>query len=218
MVTAPTIENQQSGSDEGRRARRRRELHQRIFETARSLFLEKGFEATTVADIAETADIAQATFFNHFHTKEDVLREMATDVYEHFRALVEEQRQRRVSTRERLLGFAKRGALLVTRAPELTRRVLLEVLHTATPAESGVRLVGIQGYMTELVRDGQAQGDVLRGEKPEFLAEIVVSVIIGNITKWINDPAYPLGESMRRSAAFLGDALAEGRPRSARSD
>ena len=62
--------------EEGRRARRRRELHERIFNTARGLFLSQGFEATTVEQIAEAADIVPATFFNHFPSKEEVLREI----------------------------------------------------------------------------------------------------------------------------------------------
>lgn len=66
---------------EGRRERKRRELHERIYQTARRLFLERGLEATTVEQIAEAADIAQATFFNHFPSKQAVLREMASEVF-----------------------------------------------------------------------------------------------------------------------------------------
>lgn len=37
------------------------------------LFAEQGYERTTVAQIAEAADVVPKTFFNHFPTKEDVL-------------------------------------------------------------------------------------------------------------------------------------------------
>ncbi|WP_344884594.1 helix-turn-helix domain-containing protein [Nonomuraea antimicrobica] len=37
------------------------------------LFVEQGYNQTTVAQIAEEADVAKKTFFNHFPTKEDVL-------------------------------------------------------------------------------------------------------------------------------------------------
>ncbi len=60
-----------------RRERRRLEIRQRIVETALSLFETVGYEATTVTTIAERADIAYGTFFNHFPTKLDVLREVA---------------------------------------------------------------------------------------------------------------------------------------------
>src|SRR5579864_4227260 len=37
------------------------------------LFSEKGFEATTIEEIAEAAEISPSTFFNYFPTKEDVV-------------------------------------------------------------------------------------------------------------------------------------------------
>ena len=61
---------------EGRRERKKRELRSRIYQTARTLFLSQGFEATTVEQIAAAADIAPATFFNHFQSKNALLGEM----------------------------------------------------------------------------------------------------------------------------------------------
>ncbi len=194
--------------EEGRRARRRRELHQRIFVTARGLFLAQGFEATTVEQIAEAADIVPATFFNHFSSKEEVLREMAEDVFARFAGLLEEQRKRPVSTQERLLGFAARGARVVQGTPELTRRVLLEVLRTtAPPAEAGPQLSSVERQLAELIREGQDRGDVRSDREAALLAEIVLSVIHGTITRWINDSDYPLRRRMRETAAFIGEAL-----------
>ena len=194
--------------EEGRRARRRRELHERIFGTARGLFLEEGFEATTVEQIAEAADIVPATFFNHFPSKEAVLHEMAEDVFARFAGLVEEQRKRPVSTQERLLGFAARGARVVQGTPELTRRVLLEVLRTtAPPADAGPQLSSVERQLAELIREGQERGDVRSDREAALLAEIVLSVVHGTITRWINDSDYPLRRRMREAAAFIGEAL-----------
>ena len=40
--------------------------------------MSQGFEATTVEQIAAAADIAPATFFNHFQSKNALLGEMTT--------------------------------------------------------------------------------------------------------------------------------------------
>lgn len=50
---------------------------ERILETARKLFADKGFEATTTRDIARDAEIAAGTLFNYFATKEAIVATLA---------------------------------------------------------------------------------------------------------------------------------------------
>ncbi len=53
----------------GRRERKKLETRNRIFTEAIGLFLEKGFDATTVEEIAERADVGKGTVFNYFPQK-----------------------------------------------------------------------------------------------------------------------------------------------------
>jgi len=55
------------------RERKRRETHRRISETGLRLFLENGYDATTLDAIAAAAGISRRTFFYYFQSKEDVL-------------------------------------------------------------------------------------------------------------------------------------------------
>lgn len=57
----------------GRRERKKQVTRQALVEAAVALFTERGYDATTVADIAVAADVSTRTFFLHFATKEDVL-------------------------------------------------------------------------------------------------------------------------------------------------
>jgi hypothetical protein len=54
----------------GRRQRKKEQTRRAIAEAAMRLFLENGFEKTTVAEIAELADVSVNTLFNYFPTKE----------------------------------------------------------------------------------------------------------------------------------------------------
>ncbi|MBX4862585.1 TetR family transcriptional regulator [Rhizobium bangladeshense] len=66
-------ENKRTETTEGRRERKRRETRERIEQAAMSLFLQRGFEATTIEDITEAADVSKRSFFDYFPSKEEVV-------------------------------------------------------------------------------------------------------------------------------------------------
>lgn len=61
------------GTTAGRRERKKRQTREAIVRAAYALFAERGFDATTISDIAEAADIAPRTFFGYFPSKEAVV-------------------------------------------------------------------------------------------------------------------------------------------------
>ncbi|MGW0770957.1 TetR/AcrR family transcriptional regulator [Streptomyces sp. NPDC002676] len=63
---------------EGLRERKKRETRQRISDIATGLFLEHGFMAVTMADVAEAADVSVNTVYNYFPAKEDLFFDRST--------------------------------------------------------------------------------------------------------------------------------------------
>src|ERR671935_3296976 len=76
----------------GLREFKKQRTRQLIADTALRLFVERGFERVTVAEVAEAAGVSEKTVFNYFPTKEDLFFD---EVEERETALVAAVRDRR---------------------------------------------------------------------------------------------------------------------------
>src|SRR6266511_4097114 len=90
----------------GIRKRKKQRTRQALRQAAARLFLERGFEATTIADITAAADVAPRTFFSYFQTKEDVVLDEGAQRF----AKAQKTLQQRPHG-EPLLAAARRAAL-----------------------------------------------------------------------------------------------------------
>jgi AcrR family transcriptional regulator len=65
---------------EGLRERKKRQTRQYISDVATGLFLERGFDVVTVAQVADAADVSVNTVYNYFPTKEDLFLDRSKGV------------------------------------------------------------------------------------------------------------------------------------------
>lgn len=63
----------------GLRERKKRQMYQRLSDTAITLFVDRGFDRVTVADVAAAADISKPTLFRYFPAKEDLVLHRLAD-------------------------------------------------------------------------------------------------------------------------------------------
>jgi AcrR family transcriptional regulator len=67
------------GTEMGLRERKKRRMYQDVSDTAVRLFLEKGFDAVSVAEVAAAAGISKPTLFRYFPAKEDLVLHRIAD-------------------------------------------------------------------------------------------------------------------------------------------
>lgn len=76
---------------DGLRERKRRDTLQRIAQTGLELFIAKGYEETTLDDIAAAAGISRRTFFHYFKSKDEILLAWQIGLVDSIRAAVLEE-------------------------------------------------------------------------------------------------------------------------------
>lgn len=63
--------------------RRQRKTREAIFDAFSELLMHNSYSQITVQEIIDAADVGRTTFYTHFPTKDDLLREMCSEMFEH---------------------------------------------------------------------------------------------------------------------------------------
>jgi len=191
-----------------RRERRKLEVRERILAAARALFAKQGFEATTVDEIAQSADVAPATFFNHFQSKQALLGLMAGEVFETLHAMTAQHLEGPGSSVVKLRRFVASTTESIASSRGVARDVFLEFLRSdATPGEPHPYLDRLIGPFVALVAEGQAAGELRRDHEAAFLARMAVGMMNSEITSWLADPEYPVEAGLREASEFAIETL-----------
>jgi len=200
------------GAGLSRRERRKREVRERIMVAAMDRFVAQGFDATTVDQIAEDADVAQKTFFNYFPTKQDLFRQLAEDRIDELQEILEEEREAEASTPEKLAHCFVRLSELIEQRGELGRDLVLEVMRARSLGDTGEDISRLHQSFGAILRDGQGAGDVRTDHPVQFLTEMVVGCFGAVMNNWLNIPDYPVKDRLAATAAFLGEAISPPSP------
>lgn len=169
------------------RERKNAAVKRAFFEAAAALFREKGYDATSVDEIAERAGYSRATFFNHFGAKERVI-----GYYHRFFAERVEQLLDEVDPQASPLESIRRTLTAMVGEAERRREDLKFVyMHRARDPNylgglSEARR-GIYERMAALVGEAQRRGEMRRDLSAKELAAHILSVYVGFMTAVIVD-------------------------------
>src|SRR5882672_630571 len=166
-----------------RRERKKEETRERIFKAACKLFRDKGFDETTIDEIAERADVAKGTFFNYFPRKEAVLGYLSEMWIEEAERKVSEIVQNEgpaaAGIRDMFVDFAG----FYEEDPQLAQYIVAESARRFTDGcddickrwdDLGVKLI------THLQENGEVRRDVT----PERGHEILGAVYHDTLMRW----------------------------------
>jgi len=166
----------------GVRERKRELTRDALFDAAVALFVEQGYEATTMEAIAERAVVSRATAFNYFPKKEDLLLEWAA--------------RRRAAVAAAARADAARGrppairSLLVRLAGTYTQDPAAQAftrawLTSAGPLKPGAWESAV--LLADLVRAGQDAGALAAEADPEVVGRLLLNAFLGALYQWVSE-------------------------------
>jgi AcrR family transcriptional regulator len=122
-------------AEPGLRERKKERTRQQLADTARRLFSERGFEHVSVAEIARAAEVSQATVFNYFPNKEDlVYNRLETFEQQLLTAIRDRPRGETVIAAFRTFILQPHGLLATTDEARAKELLALTRMITASPA------------------------------------------------------------------------------------
>lgn len=173
-----------------------------IFGAAHALFLEKGFTATSLNDIAEAAGVAKGTLYNHYPVKGDLLMEAQELSVERLARLAGEI-PADLPVAERICALAAEDLRGMSQGfdrarlgeggaeADLALASMSEMFASVgrMREEHAIRHE-LRGIYAGLVRDAVESGELSEGTDAELVAEIVLALYFHEIEFIILDPAY----------------------------
>jgi AcrR family transcriptional regulator len=163
----------------------------KVLDAAQKLFATRGYEATLVAEIAESASVAPATIYNYFSTKPNLLMELAL---RHVRAALPERRAFLKNLPDNPLeGIEAFERLLAEQALRHLSRECWRTMMAAQileprghAARTGARLNDlIKRQYVQIIRTYQARGRLVADIDASTLSDLIVGVATMNFARFV---------------------------------
>ena len=178
---------------ESRRERKKRASRARIYEAAVDRFMAVGYEAATIDEIAEAADISRATFFNYYPSKEAILRELANEAVEYAKRIFDREFRKSAPVEKKIKSCLQRFARVVERNPKYYDSVFLDVMRSqagfAGPSSHGPdNLIGVlEGHLRAEQTRGELDAELNPAQLAEMLTGIYMYTILNGILRGLPD-------------------------------
>jgi TetR/AcrR family transcriptional regulator, cholesterol catabolism regulator len=171
-----------------RRVRRRLDVRDRIKCAAMELFREKGYEATTVEEIAERADVARGTFFNHFARKDALLVALGEDLLEEVEEQLGPLDQWMGNAREQMLRYFFELGRRAERDGELFKTIVVEQTRQYWLCDADDIDIAHQRFretIRTVIARGRERGEVADDIDDSAAARLLEGLHIVTLIEWI---------------------------------
>jgi TetR/AcrR family fatty acid metabolism transcriptional regulator len=191
-------------------ARRESERKGRILNSAIKTFGEKGFQNATIAEIAKDAGIGDATIYEYFKNKEDILLAIPVEITKELIPQINDHMMGIKGALNKLRKFIWWWLNYVEKNPGYGSIVLLE-LKTSKAYVSNEAYQAARNFykiVLDIIREGQEEGSINKEMNIYLARSICVGAIEHIIIRWLlKDRKYSLTQYADELADLLINSL-----------
>lgn len=165
----------------------RRELNKihcrsRILKASRRLFSAKGYEETTIEDVAEKARISKATLYNYFPSKESLLIGIAEDELEQIRRLIETELKEEPNSLVKLYRVLE--VFILDSIPYISLSRKITYLNSCEESVLYATRLNMIEMIHQLVGEAQQQGRLRQDVAADDIVDMVMSIYLMSQFEW----------------------------------
>ncbi|GAB2603478.1 TetR family transcriptional regulator [Paractinoplanes abujensis] len=147
------------------------------------LFNERGYDYTSMYDLAVALGITKSSVYHHIASKEQLLQMAMDRALDGLFEAADEVRALDVSALERLEQLIRRSVIVLSDRFEYVTVLLRVRGNTAAEQHALARRREFDGLVTELVKQAQAEGDVRPDIDPPTAARLLLGMV-NSLTEW----------------------------------
>jgi AcrR family transcriptional regulator len=174
---------------------------QQILEAAKTLFAEKGFEATNVRDIIHESGLSPGTFYNYFQSKEEIFEVLTDEIINEVRAQIQESYRNVKMDRAEIQKALKRFFQIFLGNPRLMKFLSRNQSYLRELRNAG-RFDGMLTDLEKALEDGVKNGMI-----PPVPVKIVSIAIFGAvfeiIATMVSTPNFEVGKAIETLSQLL---------------
>lgn len=170
-----------------RRTRHRERRRDEVFDAAIALFTEQGYDKTTMDEIAERADVARGTVFNHFSRKVEFLNEWAHRRRQRAYAAVHAEHLDDHHVGEIVSRYMTELARLST----TNRREAVALMSAAVSSTNWLAHPDLGVELAKYVQRGKDRGEVFDDVDADQAGLLLATGYFAVLVNWIDDEPEP---------------------------
>jgi TetR/AcrR family fatty acid metabolism transcriptional regulator len=187
----------------------------KILSSAIKIFGEKGFQNATIAEIAKDAGIGDATIYEYFKNKEDLLLAIPVEITKELIPLINDHMMGIKGALNKLRKFIWWWLNYVEKNSGYGSIVLLELKTSKTYVSNEAYQAARNFYkiVLDIIREGQEEGSIKKEMNIYLARSICVGAIEHIIIRWLlKDRKYSLTQYADELADLLINSLKKNEP------